>query len=88
MFLVKKESQEFKEKMLKYMPKSYNLREKLEQLYDQKDTVIWQYGKQLYWILNGYLSGYMLVHNGVVGKGDSIDRSTFGNALTKVSGIM
>ena len=29
----------------------------------------------------------MLVHCGVVGKGDNIDRSTFGSALKKVGGI-
>ena len=30
----------------------------------------------------------MLVHSGVVGKGGSIDRSTFGSALAKLGGIM
>lgn len=72
---------------MKYLPKSAHLSEKLEYLY-QHDRVIWQYGKQLYWILNGYLKGYMLVQCGVVGKGDNIDRSTFNSAIKKVGGIL
>jgi len=73
---------------LKYLPESCHLREKLQTLYDEGDRQIWQYGKQLYWILNGYLSGYMLVQSGVVGKGANIDRSTFSSALSKLGGIM
>jgi hypothetical protein len=62
------ESGEIKEK-LKYLPQSIALKHKLQSLYDEGDIPIWQYGKQLYWILNGYLKGYLLISTGVVAKG-------------------
>ena len=48
---------------------------------------IWQYGKQLYWILNGYLKGYMLISAGIVGKGENINHSTFSKSLKTVTSI-
>lgn len=55
--------------MERYLPQSHHLRDKFKMLNDNQDIEIWNYGKQLYWILNGYLSGYMLAYAGVVGKG-------------------
>lgn len=63
------------------------LRSKLQNLYDDGDIPIWQYGKQLYWILNGYLKGYMLVAAGIVEKGKKINRSTFNKSLKYVTSI-
>jgi hypothetical protein len=73
---------------LLYLPQSIGLRKKLDELYATGDISIWQYGKQLYWILNGYLTGYMLIKTGVVAKGENINRSIFSRALDKIKGIL
>lgn len=70
------------------MPQSIGLRKKLDELYETGDISIWQYGKQLYWILNGYLTGYMLIKTGVVAKGENINRSIFSRALDKIKSIL
>ncbi len=85
--LLKQDSQEIKQK-LKYLPQSANLKRKLDQLYAEQDVEIWLYGKQLYWILNGYLKGYMLIATGVVSKGQNIDRGKFNQAIKCVGGIL
>jgi hypothetical protein len=73
---------------LKYLPQSINLQQKLNTLYNEGDIAIWQYGKQFYWILNGYLKSYMLISTGIIAKGTNIDRSTLNSAIKSVGGIL
>lgn len=67
--------------LLRFLPESINLRKKFKELEEAHDIPILNYGKQLYWILNYYLKGYMLISTGVVAKGENINRSTFSKAM-------
>ena len=75
MYFKRDSTEEYSE--FKFIPVTFDLRDCLEDLLKNNDTQIWQYGKQLYWILHGYFKGFLLLQTIVLGRKDAVNVTNF-----------